>query len=363
VALEAPRGSWTIHEWSAALRDLGLGPDMAGQLGPGGFWTAAPARAYTAAGSLIAFLLRRRGGAAVARLYRTGDFEAAFGEPLAPLVAEWEAYLSALPRPPGLAAAARARFARPAIFAIPCAREVAAMEARAWADAGHGRTAAACDGLRRVSALTGRVGPLLGAGDLLARSGALDDADKAYLAAAVAAGDDPALAQSLRIARADLAWRRGEPAMAAAGWLAALDVPGERPERRGLEARLAALANVPLSDAVRPWLLGAVDPATALATLERLEHPLAAYLAARIRLGRGDFAGALPALRRAVAGQLPGLLRQEAGFLLAEASCLTGETTAGAAALARWRDGATGGADRTRAELAARRCAFEAAGR
>ncbi len=361
VALEVPRGSWTVHEWSAALGDLGLATDVAGQLGPAGFWTTAPARAYTAAGSFIAFLLDHHGSAAVARLYRTGDFVAAFGRPLEPLVAGWRAFLAALPRPPGLAAAARARFARPALFAVPCAREVAALEQRAWVEAGHGQVEAACAGLRRVSTLTGRAGPLKTAGDLLARSGVFDQAEAAYLEAARAAGDgDPALSAALASARADLAWRRDELAEAAAGWLAARDGAGERHELRLLEAKLAAVADPVLAKAVRPWLLGQADPVAGLAELERLDRPLAAYLAARARLSRGEFAEALPLLRRAEAGPLPALLGKETRYLLAEASCLTGETAAGSRELAALSRGATGGAARARAEVGVRRCAFEA---
>jgi hypothetical protein len=364
VALELPRGSWTVHEWTAAMRDLGLAPDMAGQLGPAGFWTAAPARAYTAAGSLLAYLLERHGSAAVARLYRTGDFDAGFGRPLAALVADWQAFLTDLPRPPGLAAAARARFARPALFAVPCAREVAALEARAWADAGHGRTAAACDGLRRVAALTGRVGPLKSVGDLLARGGGFDEAEAAYLEAGRAAGDrDPALSVALLVARADLAWRRDQPAAAAAGWLAARAAGGERHELRLLEARVAAVGDAGLSTALRPVLLGSADPAMAPGELERLGRPLGDYLAARARLSRGQVTAAIPLLERAVAGPLPELIGLEARFQLAEARCLAGAEAAGAKQLTALARGASGGADRARAEAGLRRCAFEAARR
>ncbi len=364
VALELPRGSWTVHEWTAAMRDLGLAPDLARQLGPAGFWTTAPARAYTAAGSLLAFLLDRQGSAAVALLYRTGDFEAAFGRPLAALVADWHAFLAAVPRPPGLAAAARARFARPALFAVPCAREVAALEARAYADAGHGRIAVACDGLRRVWSLTGRAGPLKAAGDLLARSGAFDEAEAAYLDAGRVAGDaDLALSAALRSARADLAWRRDQPAAAAAGWLAALAAGGERHERRLLEAKLAALGEAGLATALRPWLLGQADPATALADLERLGRPLGDYLAARARLARGEVKEALLLLERSGAGPLPELIGLERRYLLAEARCLAGAEAAGARELTALALGAAGGADRARAEAGVRRCTFEAARR
>ncbi len=136
---------------------------------------------------------------------------------------------------------------------------------------------------------------------------------------------------------------------------------GDRQEQRLLEAKLAALADPELSRAVKPWLLGAADPVTALAELERLDRPLASYLAARARLSRGELAEALPLLRRAEAGPLPELLRTETRYLLAEANCLTGETAAGSREFAALSTGAEGGADLARAEVGERRCAFAAA--
>jgi hypothetical protein len=114
---------------------------------------------------------------------------------------------------------------------------------------------------------------------------------------------------------------------------------------------------------VRPWLLGASSGEAALPELEALDRPLTDYLAARARLSRGEASLALPLLRRAEAGPLPELLRQETRFLLAEAGCLAGETSAATLALTVLRAGAAGGADRARAETGLRRCAFEAARR
>src|SRR6266511_3645906 len=38
AALETPRGRFTVHEWSRAAKDLGLLPDVAGIVGPAGFY-------------------------------------------------------------------------------------------------------------------------------------------------------------------------------------------------------------------------------------------------------------------------------------------------------------------------------------
>ena len=61
VALESPRSGFTVHQWSRAARDLGFLPDLGRILGPAGLLVQAPARAYTAAGSFLAYLLQRYG--------------------------------------------------------------------------------------------------------------------------------------------------------------------------------------------------------------------------------------------------------------------------------------------------------------
>jgi hypothetical protein len=126
---------------------------------------------------------------------------------------------------------------------------------------------------------------------------------------------------------------------------------------------VAAVGDAGLSTALRPVLLGSADPATAPGELERLGRPLGDYLAARARLSRGQVTAAIPLLERAVAGPLPELIGQEARFQLAEARCLAGAEAAGAKQLTALARGASGGADRARAEAGLRRCAFEGARR
>jgi len=360
VALEPPRGGWTLHQWSRAARDLGFLPDVAAAIGPASFWRAPPARAYGAAGSLLAWLLERRGAGPVAALYRTGDFAAALGAPVEAVVAEWQAFLDDLEVPPGLAAAAQARYHRPAIFAVPCAREVAALEEGAWALARGGQVDEACRALRRVSGLTGRVGPLRQVGDLLVGHGDLDGAAAAFEEAARAtARGDQAQATSIAVARADLAWRRGDAAAAAAGWRAALDAQPDRPEARLLLVKLAAAADPGLAEAARPLLLGLEPAAAALERLARADHPLAGYLWARQAVARGELALALPRLERAAEGHLAPPLDLEARFLLAEVRCAAGAVAAGEAGLAALAAGVEAPVDRERAAAGLRRCAFE----
>ena len=57
-------------------------PDLRTLLGAAGFWTAAPARAYTAAGSFLRYLRETQGTERLQRLLAHGDFVAVYGRSL-----------------------------------------------------------------------------------------------------------------------------------------------------------------------------------------------------------------------------------------------------------------------------------------
>ena len=362
VALETPRSRWTVHQWSRAAKGLGLLPDVRRIFGPAGFFAEPPARAYTAAGSFLRFVLDRHGAPAVREAYRTGDLAQATGVPLERLAADWERFLDGLALPAGLEAAARPRLSRGSLFARPCAREVASLEARAGRASAAGRTDEACALWREAATRSGSAAALKAAGDVLLRAGELDAAEATYGEAARAAPpEDLSLHAAIAAARGDLAWLRGgELAPALAAWAAALEAGPERGEARLLQAKLTAAADRALGPAARDLLLGLGDPAIALAKAARVDHPLAAYLTGRALATRGEAAAAAPELARATAGGLPAALAGEAGLLLGGARCASGDVAGGAAALRALLPGAAGEADRERIQEGLRRCAFEA---
>ncbi len=359
AALETPRGSWTVHEWSRAARDLRLLPDVRALVGPAGFWKEPPARAYAAAGSFLAFLLETRGAAPVREAYRSGDVGAALGEPLDALAAAWLRFLDGVDVPPGLAAAARARLSRGSVFSRRCAREVASVERRARVAAAGGRTDEACALWARAADLSGSAEDLEAAGDARARAGDLAAAAAAYRDAMARTGEGQiALRAALAASRGDLAWRSGDLEGAREGWLEALAAQPERAEARLLEAKLAASRDPALAPAARDYLLSAGDPALSLARVARVDHPLSAYLVGRALLARGEAAAAVPELVRAVRGPLPEQVASEASRLLGEARCAAGDRARGADALRALLGRATSAAERARIEEALRRCAF-----
>ncbi|HEU4383799.1 MAG TPA: type VI secretion system protein [Anaeromyxobacteraceae bacterium] len=361
VAIDLPRGDWTVHEWTRAMRDLGLMPGASELLGPAGFLSAPKARAYTVAGSFLAYLLQRHGPGPVRRIYGGDSFQAAFGRPMDALEGEWSAFLDGVAVPPELRASAEARFRTEGLLGRRCAREVAGLEARAAEAAWRGRAAEAAAAWRRASEISGDPGDLLAAGEALRRGGDESGARRTFAEALAAAGDGrPQLRGALLGALGDLDWLAGDRAGAAARYRAAL---AERPERaaaRLLQAKLEALEAPGLEAAVGPFLLGRGDPSVALARLAGSGAPLSEYLAGRAYLARGAPRLALPRLERALAGRLPSPdFELEARRLAAEARCASGDFEGGAAAFAALARTAEREAERERALSASRRCDFE----
>ncbi len=366
VAVDVPAGPFDVHAWTRALRDQGRLPPLASLLGAAGFWSAAPARAYAATGSFLNFLLDRYGSAAVLAAYREDDVARALGRPLPALEAEWQRFLDGVEVPPALAAQAEARFERGSLFARTCAREVADLEADAARDAARGRAAAAEGLLRRAAALSGGDPAYLRAAAEAWRAAGDPGRAEAILSEALgraeAAGGRTALRASLLERLGDLRLSAGDGAGAARRYRAVLALlpAAAGAEARTLQAKLAAAEDPRLAQAVTPWLLGATDPAEAMARLARSDAPLARYLLARARLSRGAPAEAVEGLRGLDPAALPSpAFEGEARGMAAEALCLSGHAEAGIGAFAALARDAPTRALREQAEDAARRCAFD----
>lgn len=365
VAVDVPAGPFDVHAWARALRDQGRLPPLASLFGAAGFWSAAPARAYTAAGSFLRFALDRHGAAAVLAAYRSDDVPRALGRPLPALEAEWQRFLDGVAVPPALAAQAEARFERGSLFTRACAREVADLEVEAGRDAARGRAAAAEALLRRASALSGgdpaylrgAAEAWLAAGDPARAEALLAQA----LARAEAGGGRTALRAALLERLGDLRLRAGDGRAAAERYRAArAALAPAGGDERTLQAKLAAAEDPRLARAVAPWLLAPRDPAEALSRLAASDAPLARYLLARARLAEGVPEAALAELRGLEPAALPGpAFARELRRMAAEALCRAGRFDDGIAGFAALARDAPTTARREQADDDARRCAFD----
>ena len=118
------------HEWSKALIENGMAPDISDIAGFG-FWYAPPAQSYTLMGSFTRYLIDTYGMDKFKTVYRTGDFSL-YGKSLPELEAGWKKFLSEMPAPAGIDELARSRFGAPAIFTATCPRRVAELKAEGF---------------------------------------------------------------------------------------------------------------------------------------------------------------------------------------------------------------------------------------
>src|SRR4051812_31651464 len=131
VAADNPMDELALHQWAAGMRRQKLAPDVREIVRPQGFYLAAPARAYTVAGSFLRYLAETHGPEKLRALYERGDFETAYGRSLDALAAEWEKSLDAMPLDEAQVSQAFARFRQGSLFARACAREVATLREEA----------------------------------------------------------------------------------------------------------------------------------------------------------------------------------------------------------------------------------------
>lgn len=293
VAGDFPGGDSTVHEEAAALRRLGKLPDLLRLFAPGRFYGESGPRAYTAAGSLLRWVLETRGPEALRAAYASSEGLAALG-PLEPLARAHATFLDGVAVPETTLALAALRFSAPAIVRKTCAHEVAELE-RAAAQAGaRGDPARAAALLRACAALEpDDPGKLLGLRRALAQAGDLDGAREVEARALAHPKLSVPQRAQLLTDQGDRAWKAGDEAAAAARWEEAARLAQPEGQLRGLQARRAALGGVPSRQATLRRLLvdGDTGPETWL-LLRDLDQEapadgLAAYLLARQAQARG----------------------------------------------------------------------------
>ncbi|MCB9564400.1 MAG: hypothetical protein H6708_28795 [Kofleriaceae bacterium] len=251
----------TPHQAVRALQQMGVQPDV-GDLLSLSFFTSSSVRSYTTAGSFVRFLLDAHGPERLRRLYRSGgDFQAAYGEPLAALVEQWRQLIAATPLADAEVEVVRERFRRGSVFQRPCPHAIAARRMEAAEALARGDRPAAVRLLRVVC------------GDepgepryRLDLAGALAGGSDAERAEAVAiyqaiAGDAEHMTSSLRAeavsAMATLAVRRGDRAGAEALVAEGAAMPLADDQGRQLDAELLALRHAgPAGGALRAYFFG-----------------------------------------------------------------------------------------------------------
>ena len=361
VAADDPAGELTLHAWAAGMRRQGLMPDLRGLLGPAGFWSAAPARAYTAAGSFLRWLQESQGTERLQRLLAHGDFAGVYGRSLDTLVAEWERMLEGLPLDESAVNRAFARFRQPSLFRRPCAREVAALadEARSLSSTNPSRALQ----LLRACARMQPAEPdfLLAEAALLRRMNRPSEASEVLEHADGLVSGRPALEAQVALARADLAWDGGDLQAAGVALQQAASLRPGRDLEREAEVKRAALSEIRIRPLLHAYFAASSDEMR-LWALERArklspDDGVVNYLLGRRLLAVGLPGEAAEAFGRALSVTLPEQVTREAWRLLVSAHYRAGDCAAVRSDIGRMPDLS----EAVRAEVTEwqARCAFD----
>jgi hypothetical protein len=299
------------------MQDLGVEPSIRRLLSLE-FFSVSSARGYTTAGSFLRFLLDTYGAAKLRALYHSGgDFEAAYGVPLATVEAAWRTMIGKIQLPPGSIEAQRERFRGVSVFARPCPHAIAARRERAVRAYVAGDRATAVDLMRHVCGDSPEEPRhRLELGDMLITGNAIEHTEATALWTGLA-NDTQNVSSTLRVEVLERLARdaaaRGDHAGVAARIAEASALPIDSNERRQLDAEVFALAHhgaaeMPLYAYF--FLPGTLDAAT-LAQWAVVAEPalgFAHYLLGLQRQNLGIWAGAADELDRALALGLPSAL-------------------------------------------------------
>ena len=305
------------HEWSRAMRELGLAPRLENLLSMTGFWSAASSRSYTLCGSFVRFLIERYGLAAFKQAFPDGAVEASYGRTAAELIAEWETFVDGITLREDQLRIARQRFIRPAIFRRHCPHEVAALNDRAWQAYNAQRYWSAVRDFDRVLELEPE-NPSALRGLLY---GAYRQGDYERIESVAQRIERPdqtvGLLADAHLVRGDTAWKTGRIDDARRSYEAVVDLQASEAMSRAASIRIEVLDREPIRDTIMTYLT-AVSGHWRLVLSVRDTGDLAPdyganfYLLGRWLFRSGYYEQALKYLSKADALGLPGeVVRQE----------------------------------------------------
>ncbi|HKY41258.1 MAG TPA: tetratricopeptide repeat protein [Polyangiaceae bacterium] len=298
---------FTLDEWSKALLDLKLLPEMP-SIFRLGFITKQSSTAYTVAGAFISWLHETYGAEAVRNWYSGHAIESVTGgKSLSVLDNDFRAHLAKIQLRPELLAMAKARFDRPSIFGRVCPRRIDRDLALAEARLGAGDIRGAREAYQALLKLEqDNTRARLGLALCDVRDGALDSAIKRYQVLAT----DPRLSVLERAsaleARGDVNVMAEQPKEAIEAYREVAKIDADEDRQRTLEVKTIAALAKPTSG-MRLLLIG--DPqrgpswdeaAPALGLEAASGNPLSQYLLGRNLWLHGRPEAALAAIDEAL---------------------------------------------------------------
>ena len=258
VAADWDEGKLTAHQWSRAMQQLGIAPEMSQIMGLG-FWGQASSQSYTLAGSFVRFLIEKYGIEKAKRVFPTGNFREVYGKSVTELEGEWKAFLESATLTEADLEIAAHRFERPSIFQKPCAHEIAQLSSEAWRAYRQVNTAAAVRLFEQVYQFDPD-NPRHLRGPMYTHYQAEDYPSTLEWAAKIIAHPQASVGQiaEAKNVEGNVYWHRGEPVEARSRYQEVFALHVSNPLDREAQAKLATLAldSPDVEDKIRQVLIG-----------------------------------------------------------------------------------------------------------
>lgn len=297
----APRedSEGTLHEWTAAMKQLDLLPPL-NQLFQLSFLEASAARSYTASGSFVDFIRATYGPESLRKWYSGSDLESLTGKSWQDLETDFHDFLDRVKVPQEVLEIARPRFSRPGIFERKCPHAVDRIVGEAMALCPVQEQKARRRAAEAIALDPQRIDLELSMARCAWYSG---DSARSAKELRKKASDEKAYEPGARRAAWDfsgnIAWQQGERALAKEDFEKSMKLTFGRDLRRQLEVKIWALDQEEVvSEALRQLLApGPTEGGMALATLGSWagtgpKKDFARYLLSRASMRDGDMARA-----------------------------------------------------------------------
>jgi hypothetical protein len=310
LAADWPPGELDAHEAAAAMRTLGIAPDIRETFAPMGFWQQPAGKAYTLMGSFVRWLVETHGIERFKKVYGHGDWEGVYGVNVDALITDWELWIDQISIDDQRLELARHRYRKGSIFKKPCARALAELRRKANDAEARGDWAKALALRREV------LGHTRGDDDdkeetveiarLHVKLKQYDEAltiVEAILDHGGRRGKGPRPAERARIEelQGDIYWRAGNPVAASDAYGGCLELGIDDGDRRRMELKTSAtLSKDPVvTDLLFEYLLSERDRTHQLYIAMRLvdynkEEPLWRYLVGLQLVNAGEPESAIP---------------------------------------------------------------------
>lgn len=308
VAVERVAYDAVVHRAAALAFAIDVRVNMGDLFSVSGFFKAHPGVSYTLAGSFCRYLIDHYGLRRFKRVYRTGDFNAAYNRDFERLIADWRQYLTMFEVKDPEKRKAAYLFKRPSIFGKECARVIANLNAETRSMYLHKDYPGALASSSQSLGLTTNTDAIYQKTNSLFRLKRYSDAIK-FAEEKLSDSSFVYALLPLNLVLGDSYWASGFPDKALVSYHRVFEAHISLPLDEASALRLSLIFNRRKGEILRPFFIEEMDDSVRMAFLESVNEkdgaPLKRYLLGRELARKEKYRDAIEAFSRKGKMEMP----------------------------------------------------------